>query len=123
MLFLLDASDQAAAAVLTQEYLDDNGQMEEMPIAYLSAQFSDSQFKWSTVLKECFAIYMAIKKWRHYLEDAEILLKSDAKSLQKFLNGKTDNLKLDRWSLELQGRNIQVEYIPGHKNKAADCLS
>ena len=47
-----------------------------------------------------------IKKWRHYLEDAEILLKSDAKSLQKFLNGKTDNLKLDRWSLELQGRNI-----------------
>ena len=65
----------------------------------------------------------AMKKWRHYLEDAEILLKSDAKSLQKFLNGRTDNLKLDRWSLELQGRNIQVEHIPGYKNKAADCLS
>ena len=32
---------------------------------------------------------------------------------QKFLNGKTDNLKLDRWSLELQGRNIQVEHIAG----------
>ena len=27
-----DASDQAAAAVLTQEYQDDNGQMKEMPI-------------------------------------------------------------------------------------------
>ena len=94
-----------------------------MPIAYLSAQFSDTQFKWSTVVKEGYAIYMAIKKWRHYLEDAEILLKSDAKSLQTFLNGKTDNLKLDRWSLELQGRNIKVEHIPGHKNKAADCLS
>ena len=118
-----DASDQATAAVLTQEYLDDNGQMKEMPIAYLSAQFSDTQFKWSTVVKEGFAIYMAIKKWRHYLEDVEILLKSDTKSLQKFLNGKTDNLKLDRWSLELQGRNIKVEHIPGHKNKAADCLS
>ena len=36
--------------------------------------------------------------------------------------GKTDNLKLDRWSLELQGRNIKVEHIPGYKNKAADCL-
>ena len=68
-------------------------------------------------------IYYAMKKWRHYLEEAEILLKSDAKSLQKFLNGKTDNLKLDRWSLELQGRNIRVEHIPGYKNKAADCLS
>ena len=66
---------------------------------------------------------MAIKKWRHYLGDAGILLKSDTKSHQKFLNGRTDNLKLDRWSLELQGRNIQVELIPGCKHKAADCFS
>ena len=66
---------------------------------------------------------MQSKVWRHYLEDTEILLKSDAKSLQKFLAGRTNNVKLDRWSLELQGRNIQVEHIPGHKNKAADCLS
>ena len=84
-------------------------------------QFSDTQFKWSTVVKEGYAIYSAIKKWRHYLEDAEILLKSDANSLQKFLNGRTDNLKWDRWSLELQGRNIYMENIPGYKNKAADC--
>ena len=28
-----------------------------------------------------------------------------------------------RWSLELQGRNIKVEHIPGYKNKADDCLS
>ena len=62
-------------------------------------------------------------KWRHYLEDVEILLKSDAKSLQKFLAGRIDNVKLNRWFLELQGRNIQVEHIPGHKNKAASCLS
>ena len=109
--------------MLTQEYTDNEGQTTEMPLPYLSAQFSDTQFKWSTVVKEGYAIYYAIKKWRHYLEDAEILLKTDAKSLQKFLNGRTDNVKLDRWSLELQVRNIQVEHIPGHKNKAADCLS
>ena len=63
-----------------------------------------------------------VKKWIHYLEHAEILLKSDAKSIQKFLAGRTNSVKLDRWSLELQGRNIQVEHIPGHKNKAANCL-
>ena len=80
-----DATDQAAAAVLTQEYQDESGQKTEMLIAYLSAQFSDAQFKWSTVVKEGYAIYYAIKKWRHYLENAEILLNSDAKSLQKFL--------------------------------------
>ena len=118
----MDASDQAVVAVLTQEYTSEDGETKEMPIAYLSAQFSDTQFKWSTIVKEGYAIYYAVKKWRHYLEDAEILLKSDAKSLQKILAGRTNNIKLDRWSLELQGRNIQVEHIPGHKNKAANCL-
>ena len=40
-----DASDQAAATVLTQEYTDDDGQIKEMPVAYISAQFNDTQFK------------------------------------------------------------------------------
>ena len=66
---------------------------------------------------------MPLQKWRHYLEILEILLKSDVKSLQNILNGRTDNLKLDRRSLKLLGRNIQVEHIPGYKNKTADCLS
>ena len=74
-------------------------------------------------MKEGYAIYYAIKKWRHYLDDADILLKSDAKSLENFLHCSTDNHKLDRWSLELQGRNITVEHIPGHKNKVANCFS
>ena len=102
----MDASDQAATAVLTQEYTGEDRDTMEMTVAYLSAQFSNTQFKCSTAVKEGHTIYYAIKKWRHYLEDAEILLKSDAKSLQKFLAGKTKNVKLDRWSLELQGRNI-----------------
>ena len=57
------------------------------------------------------------------MEDAQILLKSDAKSLERFLEGRTNNLKLDRWSLELQGRRIQCVHMPGTQNKAADCLS
>ena len=40
-----DASDQATAAGLTQEYADNDGEVKEMSIAYLSAQFSDTQFK------------------------------------------------------------------------------
>ena len=70
-----DASDQATAAILTQEYTED-GKTKEMPIAYLSVQIKDTQFKWSTVIKEGYAIYYAVKKLRHYLDDADILLKS-----------------------------------------------
>ena len=112
-----DASDQAAATVVTQEYTCDDNDIREMPIACLSAQFFDTQSKWISVLKRLCNLY-AIKKWRPYVKDAEILLNSDAKSLQKCLNVRTDNVKLDRWSLELQGRNIKVEHIPGYKNKA-----
>ena len=35
-----DASDQAAAAILTQEYPDADGKITELPLAYLSPQFS-----------------------------------------------------------------------------------
>ena len=121
--FLHDASDQAVAGVLCQEYKDYNGKITELRIAYLSTQFTDTQFKWSTVVKEGYAIYYCIKKWRPYLDNARILLESDAKSLEKFLEGTTNNLKLDRWSLELQGRRIQCVHIMGTQNKVADCLS
>ena len=94
-----NVSNQTSTAVLTEEYACDDNEIREMPIPYLSAQFSDVQFKWSTVVKEGYAIFYVIKKWRNYLEDAEILLKSDVKSLQKFLNGRTHKVKLCRWSL------------------------
>ena len=119
---LTDASDQAAAGVFCQEYTDIDCKTIELPTAYLSAQLPDIQFKWSTAVKEGYAIYYCIKKWIPYSEDAQILLKSDAKYLERFLEGRTDNLKLDRWSLELQGRRIQCVHIPGTQNKAADCL-
>ena len=56
-----DDSDQAVAAILTQEYTSEDGETKEIPIAYLSAQVSDTQFKWSTVVKEGYAIYYAVK--------------------------------------------------------------
>ena len=37
-----DASDEAAAAIITQEYTDEDGETKEMSIAYLSVQFSDT---------------------------------------------------------------------------------
>ena len=52
-----DASDQAVAAIVMQKYTKD-GETKEMPIAYLSAQFSDTQLIWSTVVKEGYAIYL-----------------------------------------------------------------
>ena len=57
-----DASDQATASILTQVYKGDDNEIKEMAIAYLSAQFSDTQFKWSTVVIESYANHHSITK-------------------------------------------------------------
>ena len=40
----INASDQAATAILTQEYADVDGKITKLPEAYLSVQFLDTQF-------------------------------------------------------------------------------
>ena len=101
---LADASDQAVAAILTQEYPDADGKITELPVAYLSVQRYTIQVEHSCERGLC---YLQLhQEMDRILKDAKILLKSDAKSSEKFLIGRTNNLKLDRWSLELQGIRI-----------------
>ena len=50
------------------------------------------------------------------------IVHNDCKPLQKFLNGKNANCKVNEWSLELATYNITFEWISGDHNKAADCL-
>ena len=75
----MDASDQAVAAILTQEYPSEDRETKEMPIAYFPVQFSDTQFKWSTVVKEGYAIYYAVKS-------GEIILRMQRYSFRVMLN-------------------------------------
>ena len=62
-------------------------------------------------------------KWNYYLKGAGIIVCNDPKALAKFLNGKNENNKVNRWGLELATYNITFEWISGTCNKAADCLS
>ena len=50
-------------------------------------------------------------------------MQHDHKPLDKFLNGKNANNKVNRWGLELATYNITFEWISGAHNKAAYCLS
>ena len=74
-------------------------------------------------MKEAFAIYMSIKKLSFYLTDAQILLRSDHKPLEKFLLKNMLNSKVNNWAMELEAFNIQFDYIKGSKNILADTLS
>ena len=83
----------------------------------------DTQWKLSTPKQEAFGMSYAITKWNCYLQRSDIVICNDHKTLQKFLNGKNTNKKVNWWSLELAIYNIPFEWISNVWNKAADCLS
>ena len=72
--------------------------------------------------QEAYGIYFAIKKWNYCLQGADIIVRNDHKPLARFLNGKNENTKINRWGLELASYNITFAWISGARNKAADCL-
>ena len=74
-----DASDDACGAQLSQEH---DGT--ELPIAFLSHTFSETQRRWSTTEQEGYGVYFAITKWNYYLQRADVVVRNDHKPLIKF---------------------------------------
>ena len=83
------------------------------PIAFQSGTFKGSQLNWATLKKEAFAIYMAFHKFSYYLGGAKKILQCDHAPLQKFLEGKTLNNKVNNWGIELSNFQIDIRHIKG----------
>ena len=93
-----DASKFGWAGVLTQSHttvIDGKSITTDHPVTFVSGLFRGSQLNWATLMKEAFAIYMSVKKLSFYLTDAKILLRSDHKPLEKFLQKNTLNSKVN----------------------------
>ena len=117
-----DASKYGWAGVLTQPHtttIDGKSTTTDHPVAFVSGLFRGSQLNWTALTKEAFAV----KKLSVYLTDAQILLRSDHKPLEKFLLKNTLNSKVNNWAMELEAFNIQFDYIKGSNNILADTLS
>ena len=117
-----DASKYAWACVLTQEDEHEKGGKVfkiNHPITFASGLFKGSQLNWAALTKEAFAIYSSIKKLSYYLQDAEIILRSDHLPLKKFLQKNMLNTKVNNWAVEISPYKIQFEYIKGIKNTLA----
>ena len=121
-----DASKYGWAGVLTQPHVttvDGKSTTTDHPVAFVSGLLRGSQPNWAALTKEAFAIYMSVKKLSFYLTDAQILLRSDHKPLEKFLLKNTLNSKVNNWAMELEAFNIQFDYIKGSNNILTDTLS
>ncbi len=81
-----DASHDCIGACLVQ--LADNDEMDpregknEKPIHFLSHILSPTQTRWSTIEKECYAIYYSLQKLDHYLHNAEVTIRTDHQPLK-----------------------------------------
>jgi len=92
-----DASDFGIGAYLFQ--LREDGVQE--PIAFMSRSLQGAQKNWSTIEKECFAIYSALREWEYLLRDRTFTIRTDHKNL-RYLNENTPS-----GALEISGTGVQ----------------
>ena len=95
------------------------------PISYFSCKFKDSQRNYSTSEKETLALLLALQHYDFYITAAQfpLVIYTDHNPLV-FLNRlKNKNQRLLRWSLTLQGYDLDIRHIPGKENVIADALS
>jgi hypothetical protein len=109
-----DACGTGIGAVLMQQ---------GKPIAYFSKTLGIKNASLSTYDKEALAILEALKRWRHYLLDSNLVIKTDQKSLKYITDQKVAEGVQHKLLLKLLQFNYTVEYKKGKENKAADALS
>lgn len=114
-----DASSIACGGVLEQL----NGNKWE-PLAFFSKTFSTAEQKYSTFDRELLAIFLGIKKFRHFLEGREFRIYTDHKPLITAINSKTDRSPRQTRHLEFIAQfTTDIRHVKGPDNVVADTLS
>lgn len=116
----VDASDVAIGGTLSQ-FSQNNWE----PIAFYSMKLSKSQQKWSAYDRELFAIYSAIKKFKHMLEGRNFQIYTDQKPL--IYAFKQNPHKCSPRQLRhldfISQYSTDIRHVQGSKNTVADALS
>ena len=68
------------------------------------------------MLKETYAIYMAVKKLSFYLADTSVTLWGDCLHLKHFLQKTTLNAKINNWKIGASDYNIKFKFIKSVKS-------
>ena len=118
-----DASKYACGAVLEQE---DQGK--KVPVAFFSRKLTKSQRNWSPREQETYAIVSALRKWAGIIGYQEVVVLTDHKALESWATEYVDTPsgpagRRGRWHETLSKFKVEVTYIPGKENVAADAMS
>ena len=113
-----DASDIAVGACLKQ--LIDG---KERIVECRSALLNESQRKWITYEKECFAIVWSLRKFKDLIAGQKIIVETDNKAVTWMRRNPSKRAKVERWSIELEEYDYELRHIKGKDNVMADMLS
>ena len=112
-----DASDVGFGAYLCQR----GGNGTEVPIAFMSRIFTETQRRWSVPEREAYGLYAAIKKFDYLIRDRRFTLHTDHANLIYIRD--SGSPKIIRWKLELQEHDFELVHVPGKDNHIADYMS
>ncbi|POS82380.1 hypothetical protein EPUL_006396, partial [Erysiphe pulchra] len=119
-----DASLYGAGCAITQERVQDDGKVVEVPIAYDAFTFSKSQLNYGIYKKELCAIVEFSRNYEHMLKSTgKSVILTDHKPLTYFLKSSSLDGIYARWASELRCLGVEIEWIPGERNEVADALS
>lgn len=93
------------------------------PVAFDSAQFSGAELNYPAHEKELLAIVGCLQKWRADCLGMKIYVLTDHKTLENFETQRDLSRRQLRWQEELSQFDLDIAYIRGEDNPAADALS
>jgi hypothetical protein len=109
-----DACQDGIGVVLIQK-----GQL----VAFLSKALGEKHKNLSIYEKEFLALIMAVKRWRHYLQRQEFIIRTDHKSLA-YLKDQNLHSDLQRKAMtRMMGLQFKILYKKEKENIATDALS
>ena len=115
-----DASDYAFGAYLFQMVTEGTSTIEQ-PIRFMSKSFTGAQIRWSTIEKEAYAIYFALRSMDHIFGGQHFTTRTDHNNLI-FLNN-AGSKKVLNWKLSIQHLDFDIEHIKGKDNIVPDLFS
>lgn len=116
-----DASDLATGAALMQ--VSEEGKLQ--PLAFHSRKLTDAQKRQAILDRELFAIFDAVRKFSHYLEQQECQIQCDNKALINMFHSSREQLigRRSRQLAFISEYTNDVVFIGTNDNLAADALS
>jgi cleavage and polyadenylation specificity factor subunit 1 len=124
LMLFTDASDSAVGASLNQLRKASNEQSIE-PLAFFSSKLSPAQQKWSTFDRELYAMYAAIRHFKHMLEGRPFTIFTDHRPLTYAFFQKSDKCSPRQLRhLDYIGQySTDIQFVKGSENIPADMLS